>query len=69
LQYQPGQVCQAGQVHKIRETNFVDLHYITYDFKIREQISKVQMIKTLTGNFNFLNLPRNFHAKRQGGKG
>jgi hypothetical protein len=69
LQYQPGQVCQAGQVHKIRETNFVDLHYITYDFKIREQFSKVQMIKTLKGNFNFLNLPRNFHAKRQGGEG
>jgi hypothetical protein len=69
LQYQPGQVCQAGQVHKIRETNFVDLHYITYDFKIREQFSKVHMIKTLTVNFNFLNLPRNFHAKRQGGEG
>jgi hypothetical protein len=50
-------------------TNVVDLHYITYDFKIREQFSKVQMIKTLKGNFNFLNLPRNFHAKRQGGEG
>jgi hypothetical protein len=27
------------------------------------------MIKTLTGNFNFLNMPRNFQAKRQGGEG
>jgi hypothetical protein len=69
LQYQPGQVCQASQVHKISETNFVDLHYITYDFKIREQLPKVQIIKTSTGNFNFFNLPRNFHAKRQGGEG
>jgi hypothetical protein len=69
LQYQPGQVRQASQVHKIRETNFVDLHYITYDFKIRKQFSKVLMIKTLTGNFNFLNMPRSFHAKRQGGEG
>jgi hypothetical protein len=41
LQYQPGQVCQASQVHKIRETNFVDLRYIIYDFKIHEQLSKV----------------------------
>jgi hypothetical protein len=69
LQYQPEQVCQASQVHKIRETNFVDLHYITYDFKAHEQFSKVQMIKTLTRNFNFFNLPRNFHAKQQGGEG
>jgi hypothetical protein len=42
------QVCQASQVHKIRETNFVDLHYIIYDFKIREQFSKVQ--ETLTSS-------------------
>jgi hypothetical protein len=26
-------VCQAGQVHKIRKTNFVDMHPIAYDFK------------------------------------
>jgi hypothetical protein len=45
------------------------MHHITYDFKIREQFSKVQMIKSLKGNFNFLNLPRNIHAKRQGGEG
>jgi hypothetical protein len=69
LQYQPGQVCQASQVHKIRETNFVNLRYIIHDFKIREQLSKVQMIKILEGNFNFLNLTRNFHAKWQGGEG
>jgi hypothetical protein len=25
LWYQPGKVCQASKVHKIRETNFVDL--------------------------------------------
>jgi hypothetical protein len=69
LQYQPGQVCQASQVRKIHETNFADLRYIIYDFEIREQLSKEQMIKVLAGNLNFLNLPRNFHAKRQGGEG
>jgi hypothetical protein len=69
LQYQPGQVCQASQVHKIHETNFADLHHIIYDFKICEQFYKVQMIKTSTGNFNFFDLPRNFHAKQQGGEG
>jgi hypothetical protein len=63
LQYQPAQVCQVSQVHKIHETNFVDLRYIIYDFKICEQLSKVEMIKILAGNFNFLNLPRNVHAK------
>jgi hypothetical protein len=26
LQFQPGQVCQLGQVRKIRKTNFADLH-------------------------------------------
>jgi hypothetical protein len=69
LQHQPGQVCQASQVHKICEANFVDLRYFTCDFKIREQFTKVQMIKTLKGNFNFLSLLRNFHAKQQGGEG
>jgi hypothetical protein len=69
LQYQPGQVCQASQVHKIRETNFVDLHYIIYDFKIREKLSKVQMIKILTGNFNFIKLASKFSCKTQGGEG
>jgi hypothetical protein len=67
LQYQPEQVCQVSQVHKIRETNFVDLRYITCDFKIPEQFSKVQMITTLKGNFNLISLLQNFHAKRQGG--
>jgi hypothetical protein len=69
LQNQPGQVCQAGQVHKIRKTNFVDLHDITYDFKIHEKFSKIQMIKISEENLNFLKLPQNFHAKRQGGEG
>jgi hypothetical protein len=69
LQYQPGQVCQASQVHKIRETNFVDLYYIICDLKSHEKLAEVPMIKTLTKNFNFFNLPRNFHAKQQGGEG
>jgi hypothetical protein len=62
-------VCQANQVHKIREANFVVLRYINYDFKIREKFSKIQVIKMLAENLNFLSLPRNFHAKRQGGEG
>jgi hypothetical protein len=62
-------VCQASQVHKICETNFVDLYYITCDLKSREKLEKVSMIKTLTKNFNFFNLPHNFHAKQQGGEG
>jgi hypothetical protein len=66
LQYQLGQVCQASQV---RKTNFADLRYIIYDFKFHEQLSKEQMINVLAGNLNFLNLLRNFHAKRQGGEG
>jgi hypothetical protein len=53
----------------ICEANFVDLRYITCELKICEQFSKVQMIKTLKGNFNFLSLLQNFHAKRQGGEG
>jgi hypothetical protein len=39
------------------------------DFKAREELTKVPTIKTLTKNFNFFNLPRNFYAKWQGGEG
>jgi hypothetical protein len=69
LQYQPGQVCQASQVHKICEENFVNMRYITCELEIREQFSKVQMIKTLKGNFNIFSPLQNFHAKWQGGEG
>jgi hypothetical protein len=37
--------------------------------KFANNSQKVQMIKTLKGNLNFLSLLRNFHAKRQGGEG
>jgi hypothetical protein len=37
--------------------------------KLTKNSQKVSMIKILTENSNFLSLPRNFHAKRQGGEG
>jgi hypothetical protein len=49
LQYQPWQVCQASQVHKIRETNIVDFHYITRDLELQNNSQKIQMIATLKG--------------------
>jgi hypothetical protein len=59
----------SGSSPQNSQTKFVDLHHITCDFKTRENFSKVQMIKTSAKHKNFLNLLRNFHAKRQGGEG
>jgi hypothetical protein len=33
-----GKVCQVSKVHKIRKTNFVDLHHNRRDLRIREAI-------------------------------
>jgi hypothetical protein len=64
---------QGKCARQVKSTKFVKQILSTrntlLDFKIREQFSKVQMIKALTRNFSFLNQPRNFHAKWKGGKG
>jgi hypothetical protein len=59
----------SGSSPQNSQTNFVDLHHITCDFKARKNFSKVQMIKTSAEHKNFVNLLRNFHAKQQGGEG
>jgi hypothetical protein len=70
------EVCNINQgkgAKQVKSRKFVKQILPTFDtlimiFKFANS-SKEQMIKVLTINFNFLNLPQNFHAKGQGGEG
>jgi hypothetical protein len=54
LRYQPGQVCRASKVHKIRKTNFVDLHYNSCGYKISETIHKQFVKQNIRRQFSTL---------------
>jgi hypothetical protein len=70
LQYQPRQVCRTNKVHKIRETNFVNLRHNFYDFKISEAVCE-EIVKQRhhKRSLNCLDCHEILHAKRQGGGG
>jgi hypothetical protein len=56
-------VCQVSQVHKIRETNFVNLRHVSCEFKISEKFIDISMSKTLREDSNLPSLPRIFSCK------
>jgi hypothetical protein len=60
---------QGKCAKRVKSTKFVNVHYITCDFKTREKFIEVSTIKTLTENSNFLSLPRNFMQNGKVGKG
>jgi hypothetical protein len=60
-------VCQAGQVHKIRKQILPTC--ITLLTISKRKILENTEDQVIRKNKNFQNLPRNFHAKWQGGEG
>jgi hypothetical protein len=63
-----GKSADRGKVHKIRKTNFVDLHNDGRNFQKLMKISPKRCARN-PGIVRFVNLPSSFHAKRQGGGG
>jgi hypothetical protein len=64
-----GKYAQRSKVHKIRKTNFVDLHYSRCNLKIREAIRRTFAKKTVARSFQSLHNREILRAKRRGGGG